>query len=410
MRRRNLVLSGLGAATLFLSSGCDSTVGLDLQANNFREVIVPGACKQTDDLSTVSLSVLLLGGDGQLYPDSRLSGAQGTVGNRLSATESFRFTRAPADSGSMFAEPAVGTGAAGDEQGVGVQPVSLDYEYSGGIDRRNETKLVVLMMDKSGSLIGRDPFTGDVDVSKATDQSQQRLAFFSGLLQNLPENYRVSLVPFSGDFPQITDEYSTPTPNRDVILDGLTVATRASEASGLTPLARSLDSVYTRIIEPNLQGMNPVVVVFTDGLEGVDLAADLQTQATRYADGGLAGASVPIIIVHLQPPPTVDERLRGRDPVLAELACQTGGEYIFLSRADEFTTTSYLQPAVLNRIDGAWKLDVDTTLNSGAFEPGPWLVSTQFTVELAGEERSFVLQRARQRDDLRDSRLWFFKE
>lgn len=409
MRRRNLVLSGLGAAALFLSSGCDSTVGLDLQANNFREVIVPGACEQTDDLSNVSLSVLLLGGDGQLYPDSRLSGAQGTVGSRLSA-ERFTFDKAPADAGNNFAEPAAGTGPDGEEQGVGLLPVSLDYEYSGGIERRAETKLVVLMMDKSGSLIGRDPFTGDVDVSKASDQSQQRLAFFSGLLQNLPENYRVSLVPFSGDFPQITDEYSTPTPNRDVILDGLTVATRASEASGLTPLARSLDSVYSRIIQPNLQGMNPVVVVFTDGLEGIDMVADLQAQATRYAGGGLAGASVPIIIVHLQPPPTVDARLRGRDPALADLACQTGGEYIFLERADEFTTTSYLQPAVLNRIDGAWKLGVDTTLNGSAFEPGPWLLSTQLEVVLASEARSFALQRARQRDDLRDSRLWFFKE
>lgn len=410
MRRRNLVLSGFGAAAAFvLSTGCDSTVGLDLQANNFREVIVPGACKLQDDVGTMSLSVLLLGGDGQLTPDSRLSGAQGLVGQRLTFG-SFSFDKAPADAGNLFAEPAAATGAAGDQKGVGLQPVSVEYEYSGGIDRRDETKLVVLMMDKSGSLIGRDPFTGDVDVGKASDQSQQRLAFFSGLLENLPENYRVSLIPFNGDFAQFTEEYATPTPNRDVIRAGLELATRASEATGLTPLARALDSTFTRVIEPNLQGMNPVVVVFTDGLEGVDMAADLATQSARYASGGLAQSPVPIIIIHLQPPPTVEEALRGRDPVLADLACQTGGEYIFLERADEFTTTSYLQPAVLNRIDGTWKLDVDTTLSGAAFEPGPWLLSTQLEVVLAGEARSFALQRARQRDDLRDSRLWFFKE
>lgn len=406
MRRRNLVLSGLGAAALVLSTGCDSTVGLDLQANNFREVIAPGACKTRDDASRIDLSVLLLGGDGQLTPDSRLSGAKGIVGQQLDRS-SFDFAKAPADAGNMLTSDAVASDPNGNELGLGFQTEGLRYHYSGGEDRALESKLVVLMFDKSGSLIGRDPFSGNVDISKASDNLGERLAFFQGVVNQLPSNYRISLVPFSGEFAEITEMYSLPSLNRDVILEGLEAATR--DVAGLTPLARALGSTYDAVISQNLNGLNPVVVLFTDGLEGDDVSGDLDAQIARYETGGLNGEPVPVIIVHLQPPPTVDARFRGRDARLADLACRTGGEYIFLERAEEFTTTSYLRSAVLERIDGAWLLDVQTTFDGAAFNPSAYLVSTQLQVNLAGEQRSFTLQRA-PRGDQRDTRLWFVKE
>lgn len=407
MRRRKMVLSGLGAAALVLSTGCDSTVGLDLQANNFREVLAPGACKSRDDVSRFDLSVLLLGGTGQLTPDSRLSGAKGIVGDRLEPA-SFMFAKAPADAGNMVASVAIATDTGNNEQGLGLQIEGLDYRFSGGPDRRDDPKLVIFMMDKSGSLIGRDPFTGDVDISKASDNLGERLAFFQGVINTLPTSYWLSLVPFSQDFAEITEEYSKPKRNKDIILEGLEAATR--DVSGLTPLARALGSTYDAVISQNLDGLNPVVVLFTDGLEGDDVSGDLYAQIDRYASGGQNGEPIPVIVIHLQPPATVQTPgFRGRDQRLADLACQTGGEYIFLERAEEFTTTSYLRSAVIERIDGAWQLDVATTFDGPGFDPDAYLVSTQLQVNLAGEARSFTLQRA-PRGDQRDTRLWFVKE
>ncbi len=409
MRRRNLVLSGLGVATMLLSSACDSTVGLDPTRTSFTKVIVPGACKAQDDLGQIDFSVMLLDGTRALLPDTRLNGEVEPVGGLLTF-DSFAFSKAPSNADLNFAEPAVATlGEGGDPLGVGLNPIGLEFAYSGGIDRQRDPRLVVFMLDHSGSLVGVDPFSMMFDPTRASDSDDQRISFFQQLIGNLPNEYLLSLVSFSGDFADITPEYSTPVRNKSVILEGLNGL--QFEEGGTTPLTRALDDTRNRVIEPN-GGMNPVVVLFTDGIEDGD-PTDADGGFEQAIDGyaNRDGSPIPIIVIHLQPPAAVPAAQRGRSAKLADLACRTGGEYIFLQNADEFTTNNNLQPAVLNRIVGVWRLSTQSTLSNAGFDPGGWLLSTQIAVTLAGRSLSADLQRARESSGtFSDTRVWFSKE
>lgn len=407
MRRRNLVLSGLGVATLLFSAGCDSTVGLDPTRTSFTKVIVPGACKAQDDLGVVDFSVMLLDGTRALLPDTRLQGEVNLVGDLLDET-SFEFGKAPEDIDLGFPEPGVGFGPNGETLGVGLQAIGLDFLYPGGIERQRDPRLVVMMLDHSGSMVGVDPFTNMFDPTKASDSDDQRISFFEQLILNLDDDYLLSLVSFQGDFANITPEYSTPARNKSVILEGLT--SLQFDENGTTPLTRALDDVRSRIIQPNPQ-MNPVVVLFTDGVEDgdpTDGEGGFEQAVAGYADR--PEGAIPVIVIHLQPAPGVPAEQRGRSQRLAELACRTGGEYIFLENADEFTTNNNLQPAVQNRIQGVWRLKAQTTLSNGAFGEGGWLLSTQVEVTLGGRSRTFPLQYSTDLGAARDTRVWFFKE
>lgn len=406
MSRRNLVLSGLGVATMMLSSGCDSTVGLDPSRTSFTKVIVPGACKVDDSLGQVDFSVMLLDGTRALLPDTRLNGEVEPVGGLLDYT-SFAFDPAPSDLMYNFSTAGAAIGPDGSPQPVGLQRSSLDFVYSGGEDRKNDPRLVVMMLDQSGSLVGFDPFNGMFDPRQASDRADQRLSFFQQLIGNLPNEYHLSLVSFSGDFANITPEYSTPVRNKSVILEGLN-ALQYTEG-GTTPLARALKDTRERVIEPN-GGMNPAVILFTDGVEDGDPTDGNGAFAQEVTSYERDGNPIPVIVIHLQPPVDVPAERRGRNARLAELACRTGGEYIFLPDAEQFTTNNNLQAAVLNRIVGVWRLRADSTLSGPDFEPGGWLLSTQITVSLAGRELSTDLQLTSGQGGVTDTRAWFFKE
>ncbi len=410
MRRRNLVLSGLGVATLMFSSGCDSTVGLDPTRTSFTKVIVPGACKAQDDLGQIDFSVMLLDGTRALLPDTRLNGEFAPVGELLEFDD-FRFSLAPNDAGSGFAQAAVALGPDAMPRGVDLNPIGLEFAYSGGEDRRRDPRLVVMMLDHSGSLAGIDPFTGDYDPGKASDPNEQRISFFQQLVSTLPDDYLLSLVSFKEGLANITPDLSTPIRNKSVILEGLNEL--QFDQRGTTPLTRALNDTRNRVIEPN-GNMNPVVVLFTDGVEAgdpSDAGGQFEEAVAGYADR--AAGAIPVIVIHLQRAdhPDIPAEQRGRNAKLAELACRTGGEYIFLPNADEFTTNNNLQPAVSNRIVGVWRLAAESTLSNAEFEPGGWLLSTQVEVTLAGRSLATPLQRARESsDEFTDTRVWFSKE
>ena len=163
---------------------------------------------------------------------------------------------------------------------------------------------------------------------------------------------------------------------------------------------------------------NPVVIVFTDGLEekiengqlvggddskGYVINGNGRTDDTvpgfndilapgqsrdLYAGGvNGSGIPVPVIVMHLQPPAT-SPYLRGRDKRLQQLACDTGGEYVFLENPSQFTISSNLQSMIANRIAGAWHLDVQTSLSSPNFDAGGngYLLSTSLQVTLAASQ------------------------
>ena len=273
MRMRKSFLGGVVFAAL-LGLSCDSTVGLDPSQTSFTNLVVPGACKASDNLSRVEFSVMLLGGTEALLPDSDI--AREPVTDLLDLN-GFQFRLTQDDRGTIEQTSVVvdcdlcGPSSLGTmtKQGVGLRVTDFNFHYSGGEDRRGKRKLIILMLDHSGSLVGVNP-TDDTDVKpgRGSDRDDQRISFFLQLVGNLPADHYMSLVSFNGDFANISDQYSTPTVNRDVIREGLEKL-NFNEA-GKTPLARALDDVYERIIVPNYEDLNPVVVLFTDGAEARD--------------------------------------------------------------------------------------------------------------------------------------------
>ena len=98
------------------------------------------------------------------------------------------------------------------------------------------------------------------------------------------------------------------------------------------------------------------------------------------------------------------------------MACATGGEYLYLASADEFTQSYVLLQTLGNMVYGAWKLDVRTDLANPAFEANDngYLLSTQLYVEVTAgtsvRQRSASLEARRDFTGYPpDSRLWLKK-
>ncbi len=313
------------------------------------------------------------------------------------------------------------------QHGLALIRSGLRYEVPGGDARRGDDRLVVLLLDNSGSLKGQPDPTQSVDPSKASDPRDERLTFFKNLVRqpSIPLDTYFSLVWFDQRQPHIAAEFATPTRNRDVLvcpagadgatcrldaaLDGLSQLERGE--IGSTPLGDALDQTYTIVVNGTAtKDLNPVVILFTDGTEDADssgfgktLAQVTQTYA-NHTHGGQA-APVPVIVVHLQP--TVSSGFaRGRDPELYALACATGGDYIFIERAEEFTTSDTLVPLVANRIAGAWKLRVSSTDTLG-LAPGQYLLSSELSLTLDGRRATAAL--TSNDDETEDTRLFFVR-
>jgi len=407
---------------VLMTAACDSTVGLDPTRPTFTKVLVPGVCPANDSLSRVDLSVVLLHGGEALVPDSRIAREFRSVGELLSI-DSFRFNKVPQDEGTGFGEP--GTVVRDDgtnmKRGINLAAVDLEFAYPGSEDRKRDPRLVVLVMDHSGSLSGLDPITGRPDPTLRTDPRDERISFFQQLVGNLPDRYYVSLVKMNDRGANITDcdadqacgemerVCSKPFRNREPVRCGL--RSLQFNELGRTPLNQTLKEVMSSVIEPN-SDLNPVVIVFSDGIEAEDPSGDIlgEGQAADIYQQGIAGNPVPIVFLHLQPPATSPFE-RGRSSDFQQLACRSGGEYIFLEDASEFTESSSLQPMVQNRVDGVWRLSTDTNLGFTDFEDGGYLLSTALTVTLGGRERTAALTPSADVSDvIQDSRVWLDKD
>jgi len=166
----------------------------------------------------------------------------------------------------------------------------------------------------------------------------------------------------------------------------------------------------TSIIEPN-RDLNTVVIVFSDGVEDGDPSGDILApgEAAEIYQNGVDGQSVPIVFVHLGTP-TESRYQAGRSAEFQILACRSGGEYLYLDSASEFLEDYDLLTAVTTRIEGVWRLIVDTNLSYETFEPGGYLLSTSLTVTLDSKERTKALQRSENGSGFgEDSRLWLRK-
>lgn len=399
-------------------------------ARSFTRLEVPGICPIRDDLSQVGLSVTLLDGASSLRPKTRIRGQ--FVGDLLSV-ENFGFSQAPQDEDAGIAEPVVVEVDDYTDSKFGVQwsPVGLEYLYAGSEDRQDQEKLVVLIMDHSGSLAGLDPQTGRPANELRSDYRDERISFFNQFVDLLGEDDWMSLVKMNdrgGNIAQCEVAEacgmpervcSDPTKKREPVKCGL--SSLQFNEQGLTPLNETLKRAMDAIIRPNVdplrtsKPLNPVVVVFTDGTEDGDPSGDLfgENGAASIYKTGIAGQSVPIIFVHLSAPRTSRFFIEpsGRSKEFHKLACETGGEYLFVQSASEFLDNSvYLSRVLSNRVHGVWRMRVDTNLADTQFEPGGYLLSTTLGVILDGQQRIKELQ---YNPGLvygqREARLWFAK-
>ena len=397
-------------------------IAIDPTLPTFTKLLAPGVCPVRPDLSQIALSVALFDGRNTLGPESRIQRMTETVGNILT-TDNFRFNKAPQDLDTAFTETAVvmSDGDTAEKRGVDLSLTDVSYLYPGGENRKDDEKLVILIMDHSGTLLGLDPVTGRPDTSIRSDHRDERISFFTQLVSELPNDTFVSLVKMNdrggnirscdaadacGQPEQVC---SNPVKNREAVQCGLR-ALQFNE-QGLTPLNETLKNVKRSIIEPNAD-LNPVVILFTDGVEDGDVSGDIfePGQAAEMYQTGINGQSIPIILMHLSAPPTSPyyEGPRGRSPALQALACQTGGEYMFLSNAARFLEDYDLVKKVSGRIDGTWRLKLGTSLDASSFEPGGYLLSTALTVTLGGKERTHALQRDNSSGQ-EDNRAWLLK-
>jgi hypothetical protein len=374
--------------------GIDSTVGLDTTRSQFTNLLVPGACPVGDDLGFVDVSAILLNGpESSLTPTSTLRDQPGVLGDNLTP-ENFDYSHAPSGNGLEkvgYIDP--------DRIPAALLPEGLEYLFPGGEAAQTKDRLVVFLMDSSGSLIGEGPRGGGVDVANASDRNDERITFFSQLLRSLPSpSDNVSLIWFN-DLPTIRVEYAAPTRNREIIEQGLNDEVQFAER-GQTQTAAALEAALNTVILAN-SSLNPMVILFTDGVEDED-ALDLTAVTERYMTA--ADQPVPVIVLDLQPR-AGSALAQGRDPKLLELACKTGGEYIYLPNAQQFTESRNLLSMVRSRLRGVWRVRTRTDMN--ALPAGQdYFLSTVLTASVGASQNSFPMENV---PGLEDTRLWFYK-
>ena len=403
---------------------CYSPVALDTTLPSLTKTYVSSACPAGEDLLTIDLSVILLTqsdqdtGSSSLLPDSRVKQERSTVDELLN-TSSFQFQLpaiaredAPGVNTSAFSTPEM---MLNDVQPLNLSPVDINYEHVTPPES-DKKRLVILLMDQSGSLLGESPdplLPPDVN-NEATDLQNEHLTFFQGFVNNLPDDFYVSVLSFkeaASSWLNVDDDSKIPTDNRSKVSQRLQELSTANEKKGGTPLADVLADTL-ELIEMYNTDYSPTVVLFTDGTELGDTSSrgrSLEELSQEYASIG-----VPVNVIDLQPPPTVaNQERRGRHSEFAALACQTKGDYLFIKSVTEFTKNNALSPILLSRIIGRWKLTVQTDLtNQNKFPEGQgYLINTELQVSLGEQSETYPIARsADPNNPSGDTRLWIFKK
>jgi hypothetical protein len=421
------------------SVACDSTVNLDYQPRYFDELLASGICRAPDsvDDSQLDLSLQILSytreGTVSLLPNDAvvIDGIPRQVEEEL-RSDDFEFALA-ANCNTEQVDPATfnACGERSDQPSPQTGLSLLGYGAAlRGPGRRRPTRRrptrghVARQLRQperpAGPHAVRRPEQGVGSAGRAADVLQEprppavhprRDLLLAGVVRSASATRH--------------DGVRHPTRNRDVMVcpagsdgatcrldkafDGLSQLERGE--IGSTPLADALDQTYKIVINgKDTKQFNPVVILFTDGTERGDSSGSDKTlsQVTQtYANHTYGGQAspVPVIVLHLQPRLASGFK-QGRDPELYALACATGGEYVFIERADEFTTSNTLEPLVANRIAGAWKLRVTSTDTIG-LGAGQYLLSSELSLTLGGKKESTALTSSD--DETEDTRLWFVK-
>ena len=396
-----------------------------------RDVYVSGLCSSQSSNHQLELSVLLRSPVRNILPSSRVEDERKYVNGLLKASD-FEFSL-PATSATDLEGDAYLTQdqASGASVAMSITPVKVEYEYVGGEDQKDAKPYVIFLLDQSASHIGMTET--DLNPSNSTDYNGVRLSFFNQLLQNLPEHYYASVIAYQGNEDDATSAdtlatsplslrqmYETEVEGEreeligvDILLNRLSELTSNIGLKVGTPMRQALKSTLriakeARDNPPNVSGLSPVVILYTDGVEGGDTSTgpeDLSEIAAMYKAEG-----IPVHIVHLNLPFTFPEEDRVRSSAFAELACQTGGDYHFLERSETFYIHPSLLPMIESRTQGRWKLTVESDFNNEELFPSQmgYLLSTELKVTLGQDSKTYSLRSDGRPDQ--DTRVWVYKD
>ena len=281
---------------------------------------------------------------------------------------------------------------------VPLSPTAVTFDWKGGAQHRHEERLLILMVDQSASMGGIGP-DGSISVVAASDPLDHRLDLLKNVVEALPLDWWLSLVSFSGRFATLSVEFATPTLNRQAITHPGSIAADEDGLgrlqlgeSGGTPLADALSDVLTRIIDARSNSnLNAQILLVTDGVEEGDTSTHRLDQVVAlYANHQRDGrpAPVPVTVVHVARSPEVPDGGR-RLGALADLACRTGGDYLFMPGYRDLGALAEAPRAqrLSTGLVGMWRLETQGVLEG--VPVGAHLVSTRLRATLAGLPQSF---------------------
>lgn len=433
-----LLITGVALSTLFTMTSCDSTVWLDTTLPSLTGVYASGACRS--DIDEVDISLVLLNtGDKKalnILPTTRVAKAQGQQIYELMGCEtpwapSIECTGQPKSfssnnfefrtslemqnlidqnvisDGTSYVE-AYGETPEGDlnytdKTTVSLEPVRLEYQWASAIpeERQDRTPLLILLLDQSKSNIG----LGDLsNVRLASDSRYQRHTFFSKMIESLDPEFAVSMISFAGGITTYNTDTGLyrPTLNRELIQEEFTRLSNSTSHDEKTPLRLALFDAK-RLIEQVKQedSYDPVVVLYTDGVEGED-NSPAGTPSIEELTAFFVTEKVPVHTVQLRSRVDIDaidpeENERRRAPItsLSKLACDTGGDFLYLRDAEQFSYNDTLEPMLRNRLYGRWSLKVKSpdlfSVLSSSPAPG-FMITSDLQATLADQVRVFDLR------------------
>ncbi|MFN3200493.1 MAG: hypothetical protein ACE366_18990 [Bradymonadia bacterium] len=353
---------------------------------DFIRLLAAGACPSPSSPDAFTLSVLPYGGpfpSRLITPDDRFNRPTLGAGEALSP-EAFQF--------SCFEEDA----CIDEEANINIEDVNgartnthldveeVEFRWTAGTDHVGNDRLVIFMMDNSVSLLGGDVGSPEIDTDRATDPNRRRITFMRELIEDLPTAAGtlrgntptwISIMKFDA-LPEIDAECASPTLDREIATECFDRYSRGED--GPTNLRDALVAVHAQIVSsPAAEGLSPMVVLFTDGVEAGDQSATSWGDAVQpFIDG-----QIPLFVLQVQPPVAAGAQRQGRDTALAELACASGGQHFFLEDADMFSRDINLRTILTSRFIGEWRVSVAGDLTASRRE-GEVLMSTMLRVRL----------------------------
>ena len=391
---------------------------------------IAGACKL--DNNTLDLSIIFQGdsrGSGtirrsNILPDTKLADTFSVVEESL-MSQSFSF-HTPSIMQSKIDQGEVAEGVAygesedglitGEPTTVELTPSSIEYQWSSSDIEAGRIPLLILLMDQSNSVLG----LSRSEHRYGSDIFHQRITFFKSLINNLNDNFEVAILTFSGiasDYGSDSSLVNVPTQNRELLKFSMEELMYSANYQARTPLNQALNDTKSLIEGLDQDTYDPVVVVFTDGVEDGDssMGAPSIAELTSF----YVQRHVPVHTVQLKAkqdtnPASGDLEAETKRPKpleeMSALACQTGGDFYYIRNAEEFTSNNDLVTMLLNRLSGRWSLKVNTNMFNTIIDDAPGIMlSTELEVVLGDEVERFNAAQTIDSIDNRvkmDSRVW----